>query len=49
VLPATKKNIYKVYPAKKEVIDSYLKENEVDFKKPEDLKRIFFFLAKDGS
>jgi len=49
VLPATKKNIYKVYPTKKELIDSYLKENEVDFKKPEDLKRIFFFLAKEGS
>jgi hypothetical protein len=49
ILPATKKNIYKIFPTKKEVIDSYLKENEVDFKKPGDLKKIFFFLAKEGS
>jgi hypothetical protein len=48
-LPATKRNIYKVYRSKKNLIDSYLKENEMDFKKPEDLKKIFFFLAKEGS
>lgn len=49
ILPATKKNIYKVFPTKKELIDSYLKENEVDFKKPGDLKKIFAFLAKEGN
>ena len=49
VLPANKKNIYKVYRSKKELIDSYLKENVVDFNKPEDLKKIFDFLSKEGS
>lgn len=49
VLPATRKNIYKVYRSKKDLIDSYLKENEVDFKKPGDLKKIFAFLAKEGN
>ena len=49
ILPANKKNIYKVYSSKKGLIDSYLKENAVDFKKPRDLKRIFDFLSKEGS
>jgi hypothetical protein len=49
ILPANKKNIYKVYRAKSDLIDSYLKENAVDFKKPEDLKKIFAFLSKEGS
>jgi hypothetical protein len=46
VMPANKKNIYKVYRSKRDLIDSYLKENVVDFRKPEDLKKIFAFLAK---
>ena len=46
ILPANKKNIYKVYRSKKDLLDSYFKENEVDFKKPEDLEKIFAFLAK---
>ncbi len=49
ILPANKKNIYKVYRSKKGLIDSYLKENVVDFKKAEDLKKIFAFLSKEGS
>lgn len=49
VLPATRKNIYKVYRSKKDLIDSYLKENVVDFKNPGDLKKIFVFLGKEGS
>lgn len=49
ILPANKKNIYKVYRSKKSLIDLYLKENDVDFKKPEDLRKIFAFLANEGS
>jgi hypothetical protein len=49
VLPATRKNIYKVYRSKKDLIDSYLKENVVDFKNSGDLKKIFVFLGKEGS
>jgi len=49
VLPANRKNIYKVYYSKKDLIDVYLKENVVDFNKPGDLKKIFAFLGKEGS
>ena len=48
VLPANRKNIYKVYHSKKDLIDSYLKENEVDFTKSGDLKKVFAFLSKEG-
>lgn len=49
VLPANRKNIYKVYHSKKDLIDVYLKENVVDFNKPGDLKKIFAFLGKEGN
>jgi hypothetical protein len=49
VLPANKKNLYKVFRSKKDLIDSYLANNDVDFRKPGDLKKLFAFLSKEES
>ena len=46
VLPANKKNIYKAYHAKKDLIDKYLKDNAVDYKNPGDLKKLLAYLAQ---
>ncbi|HEY5371810.1 MAG TPA: hypothetical protein VIJ75_22735 [Hanamia sp.] len=46
VLPANKKNIYKAYPAKKDRIDEYLKENSVDYKKAADLEKLLNYLVQ---
>ncbi len=46
VLPANKKNIYKVYPAKKDLIDAYLKDNPVNYDNPGDLKKLLTCLAQ---
>ncbi|MEO7046773.1 MAG: hypothetical protein ABI091_15825 [Ferruginibacter sp.] len=46
VLPANKKNLYKVCPAKKDQIDEYLKENSVDYKNPSDLKKLLNYLVQ---
>ena len=49
MLPANKKNLYKVFRSKKDSIDSYLAANNVDFGKPDDIKKLFTFLSKEGS
>jgi hypothetical protein len=41
VLPATKKNIVKLFPSKKHLINTYLKQNTVNFKNEADLKKLF--------
>ncbi|HWH61969.1 MAG TPA: hypothetical protein VNS50_01775, partial [Ginsengibacter sp.] len=46
LLPANKKNIYKAYHSKQDRIDKYLGENSVDFKNPDDLKKLMDYLAK---
>lgn len=45
ILPANKKNLYKVFRSKKNVINSYLARNNVDFRNPDDIKRLFTFLS----
>lgn len=46
LLPANKKNIYKAYPAKKDRIKEYLKENPVNYKNPGDLKKLLTCLVQ---
>ncbi len=43
-LRATKKNLLKTFPKKKEQIENYLKTNEVDFNKEQDLTKLLQFL-----
>jgi hypothetical protein len=43
-LPANKNNLIKLFPSKKEMISNYLKENHVDFKNSEALKKLLLFL-----
>jgi hypothetical protein len=45
LLPANKKNLYKVYPSKRNQIDKYLEQNSVDFRNSVDLEKLFAFLA----
>ena len=40
-LPATKKNMLKLYHSKENLIDSYLNKNSIDFKNGENLKKMF--------
>jgi hypothetical protein len=40
-LPATKKDIMRMYSSKKRQIEDYLKQNKVDFKNLEDLTKLF--------
>ena len=49
ILPVNKKNLYKIFRSKKDRIDSYLADNDVDFRKPGDIKKLFAFLTKEGS
>ena len=49
LLPANKKNVYKAYRSKKDQIDKYLEENSVDFKNPDDLKKLLTYLATGAS
>ena len=49
LLPANKKNVYKVYRSKKDKIDKYLEENSVDFKNPDDLKGLLTYIARCAS
>lgn len=49
MLPANKKNLYKVFRSKKDLIDSYLANNDVDFRKSADIKKLFAFLSKEES
>lgn len=41
ILPATKKNLVKLYPSKKQEIEAYLKQHPVNFKNSTDLKDLF--------
>jgi len=43
-LPANKNNLIKLFPSKKQMISNYLKENHVDFKNSNDLKKLLLFL-----
>jgi hypothetical protein len=43
-LPANKKNLLKVFHSKKEIINNYLRENNVDFRNINDLKKLLLFL-----
>ena len=42
--PANKNNLIKLFPSKKEMVNNYLKENNVDFKNGDDLKKLLLFL-----
>lgn len=39
-LPANKRNLEKLFPGKKNQIENYLKTNSVNYKNPEDLKKL---------
>ena len=41
-----KKNLQKLFPKQKDIIENYVKENQVDFKKELDLRNFFSYLAK---
>ncbi len=43
-LPANKKNLLKLFPSRKAILNNYLRENEVDFKNSGHLKKLFLFL-----
>ncbi len=43
-LPASKKNLLKLFPSKKSVINNYLDQNHVDFKNTEDIQKLFLLL-----
>ena len=44
-VPADKKNIFKMFPRQKQAIEEYLKNNEVNFSKEDDLIRLTGFLG----
>ena len=43
-LPASKKNLLKLFSSKKSVINNYLDQHHVDFKNTEDLQKLFLFI-----
>ena len=43
-LPANKKNLLKLFPSRKAILNNYLRENEVDFKNSDHLKKLFLLL-----
>ena len=43
-LSANKNNLIKLWPSKKEMINKYVKENNIDFKKGDDLKKLLLAL-----
>ena len=45
-IPASKKNLLKLFPKQNALIESYLEKNEVDFKNEIDLKNLIIYLAK---
>jgi len=45
-IAANKKNFQKLFPKQKNIIENFLKENQVDFKKESDLEILFSYLAK---
>jgi hypothetical protein len=44
-LPSSKKNLNKLFPDKKEAIDTYFKENKLGFKDENDLKKILDLIS----
>lgn len=42
---ANKKNILKMFPEKKALVEKYLKEHELDYNKEQDLKNLFVYLS----
>ncbi|MES1219730.1 MAG: hypothetical protein ABUT20_29790 [Bacteroidota bacterium] len=44
-IAANKKNLPKLFPKQKDIIENYLKQNQVDFKNEKDLKNLFIFLS----
>ena len=40
-LRASRKNIVKIFPKKKEVVEEYLKKTEVNFNNEEQLRKLF--------
>jgi len=45
-MAVTEKNLKKLFPKQKDVIENYVKENQVSFKSESDLKNLFSYLAK---
>jgi hypothetical protein len=45
-ITANKRNISKLFPTQKSLIDEYLKQHQVDFKKENDLKNLFLHLVR---
>jgi hypothetical protein len=45
--PATEKNFQKLFNKSKEVVNAYVKEQDLDLKKEEDVIRLFNFCAQD--
>ncbi|MCA0350265.1 MAG: hypothetical protein LCH35_13515 [Bacteroidetes bacterium] len=43
--PSNKKGLVKLYPDKKEAIETFIKQNKINFDKEEDLSKIIDFLA----
>ena len=43
-LPANKKNLLKLFPSRRAILNNYLRENEVDFKNSGHLQKLFLFL-----
>ena len=43
-LPASKKNLLKLFPSKRTIINNYLKENNVDFRNSDQLQKLFLSL-----
>jgi len=46
-LPANKKNFLKIYPSRKQTINTYLKENTVDFKNLNDLINMMVLIGAE--
>jgi len=44
-VPATKKNLFDLYPKQRNDINNYIKDNEIRFQHQEDLERLLQFLS----
>ena len=43
-VPANKKNLIRLYPSRKAILNNYLRENNVDFRNSSHLQKLFLFL-----
>ena len=48
-IPATKKNIIKIFKVKDAVAEDFLKENRIQFNKEDDLKKLIIFLQSQST